>query len=1785
MRSLAKSWKEVLRRFTLAPTKRNQKAKKRRLWAETLESRQMLTTLYWDADGIAANNDINTGAGLGGSASWVSGSADRWFNPATGQNVAWNNANNDDAVFMGAAGTVNLSGSISAQSIQFQSNSYTLQDGSLTLPNGGTAIQVAGSSVAAINSMIVGTGGLTKAGSGTLILNGANTYTGNTIVSAGTVKIGNAAAFGESDNTITVQDGATVDINGCRTPSGQTFHIAGNGVGGNGALVNNGESGWDRGVCRLVLDADATVGGTGRIDLRDASGVSTAGSFNAQTYNLTKVGGGQFTFSGMNDITLNDLTVNGGTFAFECNTGMGDATKTITVNDGARLAFWGYTAPALNKNIVLNNATMFNDGGRMGSIYGIAAIDLQGTVTLTGSNTIDTRYEAWDDSYGDITISGKITGNGGLTKTGAATLQLSNSDNDYHGGTELNIGTLIVAGDAYTSGMSFISPIGNGALTLHGGTLSMGGAERRILNRVNVSGNVAFGRDASDGTAAIYQFSGPTGPITLTGDATLTVNSPVTVNWGGVSGGYNLTKAGAGTLTLGGVGSSFTGNTTIQAGTLAIGSNSSLGTGSLSFSGNGALQAIADVDLGDRAITINNGANGTLDTNGFSINSSGLIGGQGGLSKIGAGLLTLNGANTYAGNTVVSAGTVQVGNDAAFGESDNTITVQDGATVDINGHRTLSGQTVHIAGSGVDGIGALVNNSSDDSQNYGVCRLVLDDDATVGGIGRVDIRDANGPSTVGYFTSQNHDLTKVGDGSLIFSGISASALNNLTVNGGSFKFERYYYDFGVMGDATKTITVNDGASLDFGGFSNNGLQSNLVLNNATLVNNAEGRNTHGVVDLQGSVTLTGSNILDAQHASWDTCYGDIKISGTVGGTGGLTKIGAGSLTLNGANTYAGDTIVSAGTVQIGNAAAFGESDNTITVQDGATVDINGHRTLAGQSIHIAGSGVGGVGALVNNNTTSFESSGVCRLVLDADATIGGIGRVDLRDANGYGTVGYLTAQNYDLTKVGSGSLVFSGVGAGELNDLTVNGGSFQFDRYFFNFGVMGDSTKTITVNDGASLIFGGFSNAGLRSNLVLNNGTLANDPEGWNNAGAVDLQGAVTLTGSNILDAQHASWDTCYGDIKISGTVSGTGGLTKAGSGTLILNGANTYTGNTIVSAGTVKIGNAAAFGESDNTITVQDGATVDINGCRTPSGQTFHIAGNGVGGNGALVNNGESGWDRGVCRLVLDADATVGGTGRIDLRDASGVSTAGSFNAQTYNLTKVGGGQFTFSGMNDIALNDLTVNGGTFAFECNTGMGDATKTITVNDGARLAFWGYTAPALNKNIVLNNATMFNDGGRMGSIYGIAAIDLQGTVTLTGSNTIDTRYEAWDDSYGDITISGKITGNGGLTKTGAATLQLSNSDNDYLGTVLNNGTLIVAGDTHHAPDYSSFTSPVGKGSLVLNGGTLSMGGVDRYIDNRVYLSGNVAFGRNGADGKASFHQFDPARPITLTGDATMTVNSPVDTTYSSITGNFSLTKDGYSTLDLGGRNNSYTGGTTITGGILAIASGDSLGTGSLTFNGGYLCRLQATDAVDLGERDIVIPSDMIAVFDTNGHSIDSEGVISGEGGLIKYGAGTLTLSGANTYTGLTNVQTGTLNMLGTFPGELLFWGGSITGNALTSLSSDPATTTLGSPVTLTASVVGSPTSVAFYRDTNGNGDLDASDGLLGTDTSADGGWSLANVDTTNWNLGTNMVFAQITFGTTVSNWVRGTVDLELQEEGQLAGQLIANAIDAAFADWS
>jgi len=538
--------------------------------------------MYWTANG----------ASLGGTGTW-NGTNTNWSTSnASVSGTAWNPAST--AVFAGTAGTVTV-GTISANAgLSFQTTGYTLSSGTLTLgaaSDVANAITVDTSLQATINSVLAGSNGMTKAGLGTLVLGGTNTYSGGTNVNVGTLQGTTSSLQGNiANNAAVVFD---------QTTSGT---YSGN-MSGVGALTKNGSGSVTLSGSNTYSGATTVNAGTLALGSNTALGDSSAVAINGGELN---VGSRSETVHSM---TMNGgaLTIGSGTLTLNNASSFTGGTVTLAGSVNSRLNTTGTTALG-NVDFVYNNGSNLGDGKGLvagGSIVVNAATSANFTNAAAGAGRIELNADTTIDvgAGGAMNVSWTIDQFGGtrsLTKNGSGNLTL-NVANTYSGGTTLNSGTLVI-GHAGAAGSGTITQA-NATSLLKFDTVGT------ITNAMLVHNVLATQSATLSGAITV---NNATWDID-TGD-TLTIS-------GNISGPGGLTKNGSGTLVLSGS-NSYSAPTVINAGTLNATSAGALGNNATVQINGGTLLVTADDAINGKNIKLGGSGVGLQ----FSGNYSGAIG-------------------------------------------------------------------------------------------------------------------------------------------------------------------------------------------------------------------------------------------------------------------------------------------------------------------------------------------------------------------------------------------------------------------------------------------------------------------------------------------------------------------------------------------------------------------------------------------------------------------------------------------------------------------------------------------------------------------------------------------------------------------------------------------------------------------------------------------------------------------------------------------------------------------------------------------------------------------------------------------------------------------------------------------------------------------------------------------------------------------------------------------------------------------------------------------------------
>ncbi len=1049
-------------------------------------------------------------------------------------------------------------------------------------------------------------------------------------------------------------------------------------------------------------------------------------------------------------------------------------------------------------------------------------------------------------------------------------------------------------------------------------------------------------------------------------------------------------------LTVSGAVTNVTGSSTVN--------NAITAGGTLRFQSDAGTLTLAGAVTGGAQNLIVDGVGNTT--------ASGAISGTGGLTKGGSGTLTLSGttANTLSGNSIVNTGVISLAKTAGVNALAGNMTIGDGAGgagVDIlrlaaaNQISDTAAITVSASGSfDLNGFAETVGSVSGASS---ASQIAL-------GAGTLTAGDAN-PATFAGVISGSGNVVKQGSGTLTLSGANSFS-GTATINAGVVNVQNAT----ALGSTGATV-VSGGALEVQGGITVSG--EPLTLNGTGVSSGGALRNISGNNSWSGAVTLGSAARVNSDSGALTISggigggqaltvggAGNTTASGVISGTGGLTKDGTGVLQLSGAsaNTYSGSTVVNAGTLSLAKTAGLNAVAGNLTIGDGSGTDVV-QLAAANQIVDSSAVTISAGGSLDLNgfNETVASVSGAS----STSQIALGAGTLTVGDANTATFAGSISGTG-NLVKQGSGKLTLTGASTFS-GTATISVGAVNIQ----NATALG-STGATTVSSGTALeIQGGIAVSGealtLNGTGISSGGALRNISGNNSWSGAVTLgsattiqsdSGTLTLSGGVAGSGQSLTAGG-IGNTTISGVISGSGTLTKAGSGTLTLSGANTYSGNTTISAGTLALGSGGSIASSP-VITITTGTTFDVSAISYSVGSGQTLARNATSGTGNI--NGSATLNSGAT-VSLQADG-IGGT-------------VGS-------LSVVGG---------------LILNSNTFTINV-TGSALGVGTYTL-----ISYTGSKSGSFN-----TNATITGSGIAVGMLAQI--VEASGQINLQVSNPprIWSGGASNDNWSAGANWAGLAPANGDRLTFNGTTRQTNTNDISGLSVLwvtFNNGGFALNGNALTVT--SAITNSIGNNSL---NGSLTLGGAVRMQSDSGTLS--VSGGISGG-----------SQNLAVGGSGNTTVNSV-------ISGTGSLTKDGSGLLQLSGASaNTYSGSTIVNAGTLSLAktSGNAI-SGNVTVSDGT-----GSDIVQLSAANQISDSSAVTisssgVLDLNGFSetvasISSgssasqislgsatltvgdassstfAGTVSGSGGVVKQGAGTLTLSGANSYSGNTTISAGTL----------------------------------------------------------------------------------------------------------------------------------------------
>ena len=754
---------------------------------------------------------------------------------------------------------------------------------------------------ASISAIIEGTAGLTKAGTGTLTLSGANTYTGTTTVSAGVLRLDSANALpGGIDTTVGAGESALTlaggvlglgngdftralgtgagQVNITTTLSGFAAYGADRNVnlGGASAGVSWATGNFFSGTSTLVLGASSAThtvhfqnpinlnGGNRIVQVDDGAAsvdANLSGAITAGSFSLTKTGAGTLQLSSTGNTYVGGTQVESGTLRLGAS-GVIPDTGAVTVR---RATTAGSTDGVLDLNgfnetigvLTLGSATTTAaNAGQTPSIINSSAT--AATLTLGGTVTYNAGTASFEN--GQATIS--------------ANLDLANASRGIVVGNGAAVDDLVISGAILSGGF-----VQSGL-----GTLRLDNPANAHANSVIRDGTLKLGANSvlGTGTVLLDQRVAGTATLDLNGktDAvgtTLQLSSGSTTALGALN--QITDSAGGGLLALNGTATYFAGAATFNNGTTTI-------------------SAALDLNGATRTFAINNSDQTTQE-----VIISGAIQGTGaGLTKTQAGTLILSGTNTYNGGTTISAGTLQLGNGGTTGALTSTSAVTNNASLIVNRSNAFT-QATALNGQAITGTGSFTQAGSG-TTTLSVANSYSGTTTISAGVLEVTANNALGTAAAGtsvtngaalkltnvsYSTAEAVSLNGTGisnGGALVNSGASSfagqiTAATNASINAGGGTLT---LSGGLVKDGT-TLTIAGGGSVIVNGTGISGASasSDLVVDGTTLVVNAAS-NYNGPTTVQNSGTLVANAAVTSTQVN-------INANSTLSGTGSITTAG------------------------------------------------------------------------------------------------------------------------------------------------------------------------------------------------------------------------------------------------------------------------------------------------------------------------------------------------------------------------------------------------------------------------------------------------------------------------------------------------------------------------------------------------------------------------------------------------------------------------------------------------------------------------------------------------------------------------------------------------------------------------------------------------------------------------------------------------------------------------------------------------------------------------------
>lgn len=1577
----------------------------------------------------------------------------------------------------GAAGGITKTGtgSLTLTAANTYTGATTVSAGTLNLNKGGGAGTI-------IGSLTIASGATANVNVTDGLGNAQNTRVTSIAINGGTLNLANTGNNSGTSIGISFTGGTFTGI------ASSKFDLRNNGIGDTNITTNAAATTATISVPTLGTGGGSTTITTAKgtapsgVDLLISSNIvdnAGAGGAGGGTHNLTKAGVGTLLLSGTNTFT-GATSVNGGTLVLDYttnNTNKVATTNPVTLGGGGALQFNANTGAATSQTI--NGLTLSGPGAiALSTAAGqTLTADFTGTGTgvmtglVNGLNVVTT-----GTGTAQLKLPGTTANTAFLPSVTFNSTRFARTDaNNFvqavstANNTASDLSTWVTGATVYgTTGSAFTNSVGSGVVIDGIGfndaaarTVTIGGGNTLTLNQgIIVSG--AVGNNASIITGgSIRAASGGTLTI-LNNDLSnnLTIASIIADN-----GGSGLVKVGSGTLVLSGA-NTYTGITTINAGTLSLGTIKNVGTASPL----GAPTTVANgtIAMGTAAVAGTLLYTGTGDATDRAVDLAGLTGGAV-IDQSGTGLLKFTSAFTATGlgsKTLTLQGSTAGTGEIAGAIVDNSVTNTTSVTKAGTGTWTLSGNNTYTGGTNVNA-GTLVAAGSVgalslSTVNLGAATLSVKTD-DFGTISQGNTVTLSGSVTATINVGNNGGATTgstVAFGALN-NGTAANALASTINFTGSNGYLQSFSSLGLPGSTGQTTTLNPTTtSVTITGNVTNRLTTPLAghFDTLALAGTSSGNTINGVISDATSGAVTVGN-------------GDTRV----------TKSNTSTWTLAGANSYTGPTVINGGVLSVTGSLAAGSavavnsggalsgtgtvggavtvaSGGAVNLLDGATNNLTLASTLtlaANSNLYFdlgtfttdmltTGAITGGANAIINLHQLAGTpiNPGVYTLVSGASGSTAGATLATTR-AGGYlfsldtSFPGQINL-NVSTSVAGPATTYWSGA----TDAVWGTAGNWNTDATS-NLGTGAAPGLGTNVTFATTTPVAGNLTTTLGADFEINSLTFSSGIGATTIAGAnmlvVDAANGITsnnTSGTNTISAKvgmgsNQTWTVAGGGtLAISGAISDlTAGysLTKAGSGMLTLTGANIYAGGTTVSAGTLQLGDGTTNPTINSTYSIASGAMLRL-----------------------LYNTGGG---------AAPTWSKYTGAGTLAL--GSGKTFDTSWGTAALGATFTG----TLQVERGRVITDPAAGGGL----------GGTTSVVVTNGGHLGMW--QGGTFNQNFTLAGVGYGENGGYNGALRlgnpGITTT-LNGSVTLAGNTTLVLStggFGVINGNIGESTIGSGLTIGDASNVAGTVTL---NGTNSYTGpTTVNFGTLVLP---KRAALYGGNTGSWTTANVTVGSGAnaiFNVGGVNEFTSADI----DLLKGLSNVGAATATQGFKNGSNIGFdTTNATggnFTYATAITNHVGTVTDTLGIIKVGTGTLALTGVN-TYTGSTQINGGTVRINAVSGLGAG--TGSAGYLgiannSTLQYDGAgveavtgryiwADTGTTwtvNVTQPTGALTLTPTGGNrtlnlvkngtgTMVMDGALSGAASVTVNG-GTLALKQANTYTGNTLVSQGILDLTG------------------------------------------------------------------------------------------------------------------------------------------